>query len=193
MANRPGSLCSLQPGKAIGAQNNFADTFNWLVAAVKNLRGGKGVKVSWPADDTPEIAADGEGGGDGGGGDGTPVDCVVDVSRGDATISEEDGYTVTENLSVAYSTGNVKAVPLPSNNGVKDVEEAQIDEGKRLTVKYENTKPDKYIDIPYMDEFKGTDQSYSQRANEFTFASASDSNVVVTCDGNVITLGVYYT
>lgn len=193
MANRPGTLCNLKSGKAIGAQSNFADTFNWLVAAVKNLRGGKGVKVTWPADDTPEIATDGEDGNNGGDGGGTPIDCVVDVSRGDTTIDETDGYTQTENLSVAYSTGQVKAVPLPSNNGVKDVEETTINEGKRLTVKYENAKPDKYIDVPYMDEFTGTDQSVTQRANDFTFSSATDSNVTVSCNGNVITIGVYYT
>lgn len=70
MANRPGTLCNLTPGKAIGAQNNFAETFNWVVAAVKNLRAGKGVKVTWPASDTPEISTDGEDGNDGGGGGG---------------------------------------------------------------------------------------------------------------------------
>ena len=53
---------------AIGAQANFADTFNWVVAAVKNLRAGKGVKVTWPASDTPEISTDGEDGNGGGGG-----------------------------------------------------------------------------------------------------------------------------
>ena len=74
MANRPGTLCNLTPGKAIGAQNNFAETFNWVVAALKNLRAGKGVKITWPASDTPEISTDGEdgnGGGGGGGGGGT--------------------------------------------------------------------------------------------------------------------------
>ena len=81
MANRPGTLCSLKPGKAIGAQANFAATFNWLVSAVKNLRGSKGVKVSWPADDTPVISADG--GGDGGdtGGDTSAVNAVADVAE----------------------------------------------------------------------------------------------------------------
>lgn len=116
MANRPGTLCNLKPGKALGAQANFAATFNWLVAAVRNLRGGKGVKVSWPADDTPEIATDGEDGGEGeGGGDGTTV------------------------------------------------------------------------------AFTGTDQSQTIRGTDFTFASATYSNVVVTCYDDVIKLGVYYT
>lgn len=193
MANRPGTLCNLKPGKAIGAQANFADTFNWLVAAMKNLKGGKGVKVSWPADDTPEIATDGEDGGEGEGGGGSAIDCVTDVARGDTTIDETDGYTATDHLAVTYSTGQTKAVPLPSNNGVAAVEEAPITEGKRLTVKYENARPDKNIDVPYKNEFVGTDQSYTRRDTDFSFSSASDSNVTVKCVGNVITIGVYYT
>ena len=116
MANRPGTLCNLKSGMAIGAQANFADTFNWLVAAMKNLKGGKGIKVKWPSSDTPEISAEGEDDGEGeGGGDGTTV------------------------------------------------------------------------------AFSGTDQSQTIRGTDFTFASATDSNVVVTCDDDVITLGVYYT
>nr|DAL90091.1 MAG TPA: hypothetical protein [Caudoviricetes sp.] len=116
MANRPGTLCNLKSGMAIGAQANFADTFNWLVAAMKNLKGGKGIKVKWPSSDTPEISAEGEDDGEGeGGGDGTTV------------------------------------------------------------------------------AFTGTDQSQTIRGTDFTFASATDSNVVVTCEDDVITLGVYYT
>lgn len=116
MANRPGTLCTLKSGMAIGAQANFADTFNWLVAAMKNLKGGKGIKVKWPSSDTPEISAVGEDDGEGeGGGDGTTV------------------------------------------------------------------------------AFTGTDQSQTIRGTDFIFSSATDSNVVVTCEDDVITLGVYYT
>ena len=101
---------------AIGAQANFADTFNWLVAAMKNLKGGKGIKVKWPSSDTPEISAEEEDGGEGeGGGDGTTV------------------------------------------------------------------------------AFTGTDQSQTIRGTDFIFSSATDSNVAVTCEDDVITLGVYYT
>lgn len=192
MANRPGQLCELKGGKSIGAQKNFADTFNWLVSCFKNLRGGKGIKVSWPADDTPEIEAEEVDGNDNGGDGGSSTDCVVDVERGDATTAE-DGYTVTENLKVTYSTGETKDVPLPSNNCVKDIEEETVTEGKRLTVKYENSKPEKEIDIPYKNEFTGTDQSYTRRDTDFVFSSASDSNVTVKCLGNVLTIGVYYT
>ena len=191
MANRPGTLCSLKPGKAIGAQANFAATFNWLVAAVRNLRGGKGVKVSWPADDTPEIVTDGEQGGEGGGG-GSAIDCVTDVALGETKIDKDDGYTVTEKLKVTYSNGGTNDVPLPSNNGVKDIEEYTITKGKQLVVKYENSRPEKNIDIPYNNEFRGTDYSSTRRDTDFSFSSASDSNVTVKCVGNLITIGVYY-
>ena len=94
MANRPGTLCNLKRGKAIGAQANFAATFNWLVAAMRNLRGGNGVKVSWPSDDTPVISADGEDGNNGGdGGDTSAVNAVSDVAE--APITEGKRLTVT--------------------------------------------------------------------------------------------------
>ena len=151
MGNRPGTWCSPKHGKAIGAQANFAATFNWLVAAVRNLRGGKGVKVSWPADDTPVISSDGGGDGGGNGGD------------------------------------------TPAVNAVADVAEEPITEGKRLTVTYTDERAAKGIDIPYKNEFVGTDQSYTRRDTDFAFASSTDSNVSIKCVGNVITLGVYYT
>lgn len=190
MANRPGQICVVKAGKSIGAQKGFGDTFNWIAACISKIKAGKGIKLTWPAPDTPEISLDktDEGEGDGG----SSTDCVTDVERGEATTAE-DGYTVTENLKVTYSTGETKDVPLPSNNGVKDIEESAITGGKRLAVKYENAKPDKSIDIPYKSEFMGTDQSYTRRDTDFSFASASDSNVTVKCVGNVITIGVYYT
>ena len=110
MANRPGTLCSLKPGKAIGAQANFAATFNWLVSAVRNLRGGKGVKVSWPADDTPVISADGEdGNGRGNGGDGgdtSAVNAVADVA--------EEPITEGKRLTVTYTDERAaKGIDIP--------------------------------------------------------------------------------
>ena len=107
MANRPGTLCSLKPGKAIGAQANFAATFNWLVAAVRNLRGGKGVKVSWPADNTPEITTDGEDGNNGGdGGDTSAVNAVADVA--------EEPITEGKRLTVTYTDErSAKVIDIP--------------------------------------------------------------------------------
>ena len=107
MANRPGTLCSLKPGKAIGAQANFAATFNWLVAAMRNLRGGKGVKVSWPADDTPVISADGEDGNNGGdGGDTSAVNAVADVA--------EEPITEGKRLTVTYTDErSAKVIDIP--------------------------------------------------------------------------------
>lgn len=114
MANRPGTLCSLKPGKAIGAQKDFASTFNWLVSAVKNLRGGKGVKVSWPADDTPEIATDGEDGNNGGGGGGgdSTVKAVADIVD---THNDETGAT---NLDVSYTDGATKQITIPGGSKI---------------------------------------------------------------------------
>ena len=107
MANRPGTLCNLKPGKAIGAQANFAATFNWLVAAMRNLRGGKGVKVSWPADDTPVISADGEDGNNGGdGGDTSAVNAVADVA--------EEPITEGKRLTVTYTDERAaKVIDIP--------------------------------------------------------------------------------
>lgn len=104
MANRPGQLCTLKSGRSIGAQKNFAATFNWLVAAVKNIRGGKGVKVSWPADDAPEIGLDGEAGGDGGGS--ASAGAVADVAGEDITEGKR--------LTVSYTDGrDAGTVDLP--------------------------------------------------------------------------------
>ena len=106
MGNRPGTLCSLKHGKAIGAQANFAATFNWLVAAVRNLRGGKGVKVSWPADDTPVISADGGGNGGGNGGDTSAVNAVEDVA--------EEPITEGKRLTVTYTDERAaKGIDIP--------------------------------------------------------------------------------
>ena len=106
MGNRPGTLCSLKHGKAIGAQANFAATFNWLVAAVRNLRGGNGVKVSWPADDTPVISADGGGDGGGNGGDTSAVNAVEDVA--------EEPITEGKRLTVTYTDERAaKGIDIP--------------------------------------------------------------------------------
>ena len=107
MANRPGTLCNLKRGKAIGAQANFAATFNWLVAAMRNLRGGKGGKVSGPSDDTPVISADGEDGNNGGdGGDTSAVNAVADVA--------EEPITEGKRLTVTYTDERAaKGIDIP--------------------------------------------------------------------------------
>ena len=40
--------------------------------------------------------------------------------------------------------------------------------------------------------FTGTDNSSTVKADAFTFQSASNSNIVITCSGTTITLGCYY-
>lgn len=111
MANRPGVLCTLQKDRLIDTQPGFVDTFNWLVAAVNNLKGGQNCDVSWPAPDTPQV---------------------------DARAPESEG-------------------------GV----------GGAVT-------------------FTGTDGSGTDAGSGFTFASAGNSDVEVTCSGTTLTIGVYY-
>lgn len=41
-------------------------------------------------------------------------------------------------------------------------------------------------------QFSGTDGSSTVKADTFTFKSASDSNIVITCNGKEITWGCYY-
>lgn len=123
MANRPGTLCDLKSGKSIGAQTNFAATFNWLVACMKNLKAGRGIKLSWPSDDTPEISLDGGGGSSDGGGGGI-TNAVYDITeneqseqkqlvvsytddRADKTIDLGGGGDITFNgTDATYTTNN---------------------------------------------------------------------------------------
>lgn len=41
-------------------------------------------------------------------------------------------------------------------------------------------------------QFSGTDGSSTVKADTFTFKSATDSNIVITCNGKDIEIGAYY-
>lgn len=154
MANRPGTLCNLKSGKSIGAQSNFSDTFNWLVACLDNLKAGRGIVIKWPSSDTPEISVDDSAFGDNGGSsEGGTVNAVYDVVNG------TDAYNKKQVLTISYTDGRAD----------KNIE---IGGGGSINL-------------------NGTDAT-SSSGKEFTFASASDSNVTVNCDNGVITIGVYY-
>ncbi len=58
MANRPGFLCELQKGKLIDTQPGFADTFNYAVRSIDNLKGGRNCKVDRTVPDCPVINVD---------------------------------------------------------------------------------------------------------------------------------------
>lgn len=111
MSNRPPALCNIKKGKALGAQDNFADTFNWMTSCIDNLQGGTGIKVDWPSTDTPQISLDSDylGGGGGGGGGGT----------GEVTITGTDGSSATgSNIQiVSAADSNVTATVSDDGNG----------------------------------------------------------------------------
>ena len=113
MANRPGFLCELQKGKLIDTQPGFADTFNYAVRSIDNLKGGRNCKVDRTVPDCPVI-----------------------------------------NVDIPDSPGGV---------------------GGGCAV-----------------EFTGTDSTSTGESNSFTFASAANADVSVTCSGPTITIGVYY-
>ena len=114
MANRPGTLCNLKSGKSIGAQTNFADTFNWLVSCINNLKAGRGIKVAWPSSDTPEISLDGGENGGGGGGGGI-TNAVYDVSGSYDSSKDKQILTISytderadKNIEIDGGGGSIK-------------------------------------------------------------------------------------
>lgn len=52
---KPTIPCKLEKNKALGAQTNFADTFNWLVDFCNNLRGEDGIVVDTSNPEHPKI------------------------------------------------------------------------------------------------------------------------------------------
>lgn len=65
MANRPQQLCTIEKGKAMSAQENFADTFNWITSWIENIKGEadetaqegdkEGIWIDEEVDDHPVI------------------------------------------------------------------------------------------------------------------------------------------
>lgn len=83
-----------------------------------------------------------------------------------------------------------------TTDAVYDVSDSyDSSKGKQvLTISYTDERADKNIEIGGGGgsiTINGTDATTSS-GKEFTFASASDSNVTVNCDNGVITIGVYY-
>lgn len=127
MANRPGTLCNLQSGKSIGAQSNFAQTFNWIVACMKNLKAGRGLRLSWPSDDTPEISLDGGSDGDGGVDSGT-TNAVYDVQ------DNYDSSTGMQSLTISYTDDREeKTIDLAGGDVKFNGTDATYTSGKEFT------------------------------------------------------------
>ena len=64
MGTKPAQLCHLERGKMIDTQENFVDTFNWIVDFINNLKGDgeedntKHIKVDTKTSDHPVIRYD---------------------------------------------------------------------------------------------------------------------------------------
>lgn len=56
MGARPMVLCKLEKGKLIDTQENFVDTFNWMVDYINNLRGdNSNIEITNPTTNNPVI------------------------------------------------------------------------------------------------------------------------------------------
>lgn len=182
MANRPAFLCELDKGKLIDTQIGFVDTFNYAVRAIDNLEGGKNCKVDWSIPDHPVINVDipDEGsGGDGGGGGGNVEDVTSETYQGG------------ESIDVKYADGSPDGhIPL---SFVKDVSSETYQGNPSLKVDYSDGSQSAHIQLPSGGnvQFTGTTGTTNQD-NSFTFSSAANANVTVTCSGTGIVIGVYY-
>lgn len=70
MSVRPMVLCKLEKGKLIDTQENFVDTFNWMVDYINNLRGDdSNIELTNPTTENPVIRLKNVGDDAGGGSD----------------------------------------------------------------------------------------------------------------------------
>ena len=163
MANRPGQLCVLQKGRSLYNQQNFVDTFNWVVSSMKNLKGGSNCKVDWAADDVPEISVtddlnpNGGGGGDGGG------NPVVSITATDV----EGGIQ----LDWTYADGTTDSKFFPSGGGGGEGGSGGGGGG------------DTGVYVDSLNGLKG----------DVNLVEEYDSNITFTVENNNIKIGVYYT
>lgn len=55
MGNKPQILAQFKQGKLIGTVAHFADTMNWLVPFISNLKGEEGIDIKNPTSDHPTL------------------------------------------------------------------------------------------------------------------------------------------
>lgn len=183
MANRPGALCTLNRGESIYNQPNFVDTFNWVVACVKNLQGGSNCKVEWTADDTPTINVNDDtqpngGGSEGGGG-------VVSIT---GTVQEDGSYK----LEWTYADGTTDEFTWSGGgygSGVVSINGSVQSDG---SYKLEWTYADGTTGDFSWSGGSGGVTSLNTLSGDVTLVSEDDSNVKFTTEGNQIKVGVYY-
>lgn len=78
--------------------------------------------------------------------------------------------------------------------GVYDVFPSTSDGVDGIGVDYIRAKPDSFIPFPSMAgvSFIGTDDTVTSTATQFRLEAASNSNIVISANGNTLTIGCYY-
>lgn len=107
-----------------------------------------------------------------------PSSDTPEISIDDSAFGDNGGSSEGGTVNAVYDVVN----------GTDAYNEKQV-----LTISYTDGRADKNIEIAGGGSINlnGTDAT-SSSGKEFTFASASDSNVTVNCNNGVITIGVYY-
>lgn len=178
MGVKPANLCTLETGKLIDSQKNFVATFNWLKDFCNNMKGsdgkdgGLGITVDSSVNDHPVIKLTGE------------IPKAKSSSASTVTFVGTDGATYAECTTgrVTFASDEDSSVTVtPSADGAGNVTLTLVVYAKPTVT------------------FVGTDGETTAECTtgRVTFASADDSNIVVTpsadADGNVtLTMGVYY-
>ena len=190
MADKPATLCQLQKDKFLGGQVGFVDTFNWAVNAISNLKGGKNCSIDWTTPDRPVIDVDIPDT-DGGGG-GTPdVSAVYDVTE---TTSGSSSGILIDYLDARAD----KFIAFPSSSEVSavyDVVAATSGSQSGISIQYVDARADTFIPFGGGGEvsFIGTDNTVTSASSQFRLSKAANSNIVITANGNTLTIGAYYT
>ena len=107
-----------------------------------------------------------------------PSSDTPEISIDDSAFGDNGGSSEGGTVNAVYDVVD----------GLNENNEKQV-----LTISYTDGRADKNIEIAGGGSIKlnGTDATYTS-GKEFTFQSAEDSNVNVSCQDGVIKIGVYY-
>ena len=81
----------------------------------------------------------------------------------------------------------------PDVSAVKDVVPSTSGSQSGIEVQYVDARTETFIPIGGSVTFYGTDNTSTSATNTFRLSKASNSNIVITANGNTLTIGAYYT